>query len=107
MIRCFHQLDFIKITDKIESSNVKWRTAKSKDIFAYLLHHQNCKVGKYTLIEIHWPSIGDREAYARLYTAIYYIRAKINTMKLPIELINTTQGYELKLKDILIDVEKY
>lgn len=39
MIRCFHQLDFIKITDKIESSNVKWRTAKSKDIFAYLLLH--------------------------------------------------------------------
>lgn len=107
MIRCFKRLDFVNITDGVDSIDVKWRTAKSKEIFAYLLHHRYIEVRKDTLTQMHWPISGKKEAYAQLYTAIYHIRKTIKSTKLPIEIINSNVGYELKTNNVLIDVEEF
>lgn len=107
MIRCFKQLEFVKITDSIETLKVKWRTAKAKEIFAYLLHHQNNEVRKDQLVEKFWPDAKEKEAYSRLYTSIYHIRTSIQSANLPIDLINSNVGYELELNDVLVDASVF
>lgn len=107
MIRCFKQLDFVEITDKLINLPVVWRTSKAKAIFAYLLHHKNNEVRKDVLIGIHWPKSNEKEAYSRLYTTIYHIRKTIGLIGLPVRLVNKNAGYQLEMEGIRIDVDVF
>lgn len=53
---------------------VKWRTKKARELFAYLFHLQGAGVSKNILIELLWPDAGSKNAIALFHTTLYSIR---------------------------------
>lgn len=107
MICCFQKLSFYDHGVSEKSIEVRWRTAKAKEIFAYLLHHHGNEVRKDDLITMFWPGSIDKNAYAQLYTAIYHIRTILRRIQFPIDLVSSKNGYELKLYDTKIDIDLF
>lgn len=57
-----------------EEQEVKWRTKKAQELFAYLFHLQGKGVSKDVLIELLWPDAGAKNAIALFHTTLYSIR---------------------------------
>ncbi len=53
---------------------LKWRTKKAKELFAYLFHLQGRSVSREVLIELLWPDAGAKSAIALFHTTLYSIR---------------------------------
>lgn len=83
---------------------VKWRTAKAKELFSYLLHKDHY-VSKNELTNLFWKDYNQEKALHNLYCTIYQIKELIKSLNLDIEIINTANGYELYLNNIHHDVK--
>jgi two-component SAPR family response regulator len=77
-------------TDK---NDIKWRTKKAKELFAYLWHFRERPCPRMRIIEDLWPDIPLDKAAALLHTTIYSLRKTIKQM-----------GYE---NPIILKNEKY
>jgi len=87
---------------------LRWRTAKAQELFAYLLHNRNLFVSKDTLIELFWPDYEQKKAATHLYTTIYQVRQCLKQTELDIQLTNASggnEGYTLNLHNVLLDIE--
>ncbi|MBE1556630.1 response regulator [Sporosarcina limicola] len=71
-------------------NEVKWRTKKSKELFAYLWHHRGDAIHRARIIEDLWPGLPDDRAATLLHTTVYQVRKKIKEMGInnPIKLMN-------------------
>ncbi|MFD0697547.1 response regulator [Paenibacillus sp. GCM10027628] len=87
----------------------KWRTAKTQDLFAYLLHHRGNIVLKETLLELLWPDLDAKQAMKQLYTSIYHIRQCLKQMAIDVPIRNLTiqEGYVLDTSRIRVDVDEW
>lgn len=86
---------------------VKWRTAKARELFLYLLQNNNRFIHKGTLLEKLW---GDEEldrGYSILYTTVYNVRKALQAYSNHIELDNTNDGYILRLHDVIVDLHEW
>jgi two-component system, LytTR family, response regulator len=99
-IKCFGEF---KIRWENEEP-IKWRTEKTKELFAFLLHNHGKSISKYQIIDAVWPDIDPYKAEHQLYNGIYYIRRKLNEYGIPRETIILTGNYCLKLDNINSDV---
>lgn len=84
---------------------ISWRTAKVKELFLYLLHKREKLVRKSWLIELLWSDLEPERAYAQLYTAIYHVRKTLKKYPGFFRLENTTEGYILSTKNVVINLE--
>ncbi|MBD2846904.1 response regulator [Paenibacillus sp. IB182496] len=74
---------------------LRWRTMKSQELFAYLLHHKGEWVSKDRMIETLWPEHPHERAVNLLHTSIYQIR-KMLKEQVPAGTIEYAQsGYRL------------
>ncbi len=107
-IQCFNQIQF-QLHDEI-SQNMKWRTGKAQELFAYLLHHHDRVIDKETLIEVLWSEYDTPRGIQYLYTTIYHIRQTLKSNGLNTVLI-TSRGlenaYRLTIGDARIDTEEW
>ncbi|MCC3374795.1 response regulator [Cohnella sp. REN36] len=87
----------------------KWRTAKTQDLFAYLLHHRGNIVLKETLLELLWPELDMKQAMRQLYTSIYHVRQCLQQMGMDVQIRNLTiqEGYVLDASRIWVDVDEW
>lgn len=107
MIRSFQSLRFELSGQPLP--NIRWRTSKTQELFAYLLHNRNRFVGKNHLIEMLWPNISYKKASTLLYTTIYQVRncLKQGGINLQINSVSTEGGYILETDNLLIDVMEW
>ncbi|WP_103108360.1 response regulator [Brevibacillus reuszeri] len=107
-IKCFNYIQF-QLQDQ-EPSTIKWRTAKARELFAYLLHHRNRMIDKDTIIELLWPECDLSKGVTQLYTTIYLIRQTLKQHGLESVSItkgNLENGYKLSVGPAQIDVEEW
>lgn len=90
-----------------ELSIVNWRTAKAKELFAYLLLHEGKLIHKEDLVEIFWQEIKSERAFPLLYTTVYHIRKAISGFNEFLTLKNKQDGYILITNNILIDLVEW
>ncbi|MXP77769.1 tetratricopeptide repeat protein [Lachnospiraceae bacterium WCA-9-b2] len=57
-----------------DGKEMKWRTKKARELFAYLFHLQGNSVSREVLIELLWPESGMKSAIALFHTTLYSIR---------------------------------
>ncbi len=57
-----------------DGQEMKWRTKKARELFAYLFHLQGNSVSREALIELLWPESGMKSAIALFHTTLYSIR---------------------------------
>lgn len=53
---------------------MKWRTKKARELFAYLFHLHGRSASREALIELLWPEAGAKSAVALFHTTLYSIR---------------------------------
>lgn len=81
-----------------------WRTARSQELFAYLLSHHQEPVRKDVLLELLWPNAEYKKGFTQLYTTIYQIRKSLENAGLSVKLTNSGSDYYLDLGPHLTDV---
>ena len=64
--------------------HLNWRTRYAKEIFAYLIAHQEENVRKDVFIDMFWPEALLKDAYHNLYTHVYFIRKALQEAHIPI-----------------------
>ncbi|GGA70623.1 response regulator [Ornithinibacillus halotolerans] len=84
----------------------QWRITKAKELFLYLLLHNQKVVRKSELVEVLWPEL-DNNAYSQLYTAIYHVRKTLNPFRDHLSIKNVTEGYILTVQNTIIDVVEW
>lgn len=85
---------------------IKWRTQKTKELFAFLLHNYGKNVSKYKIIDAVWPDIEPEKADHHLYNGIYYIRKELKEFNIMEENVSIGDKYCLKLWNVDFDLEK-
>ncbi|KGX85263.1 response regulator [Pontibacillus litoralis] len=90
-----------------EKEIVTWRTKKGMETFLYLILHREQLVSKATLIELLWPDANPDKVYTHLYTTIYHVRKTLSKYNNHFKLKNKAEGYILRTKDVLLDVEQW
>ncbi|WP_235885906.1 response regulator [Paenibacillus cymbidii] len=103
LIRCFQclQIDFA------EPESIPWRTSKSQELFAYLIHRRTQPVRKDALLDLLWPEADLKRGYTQLYTAIYQIRKTLTARGIDIQIGNHEKGYLLHLNGLKLDVDEW
>ncbi|KRG16160.1 response regulator [Lederbergia galactosidilytica] len=84
--------------------NLKWRTAKSQEMFLYLLHNFGKFIHKTELLEVLWPDMDEDKSYPLLYTTIYHTRKTLHPLREHLSIKNVTGGYKLFLQNSSIDI---
>lgn len=88
-------------------STLKWRTAKARELFLYLLQNHGKFVHKSTLMEVVWGEEELDRGYSILYTTVYNVRKAIQPYADYLQLKNTNDGYILELNNVEIDLHKW
>lgn len=104
IINCFGALSFA--TEKENKLiDVRWRTRKTEELFAYLVFYHNEKMRKDLLVDLFWPHINWQRGISQLYSAIYQIRQTMQKFDFDIEIESTDQYYVLHLNGFETDVK--
>ncbi|SFM46591.1 Two-component response regulator, SAPR family, consists of REC, wHTH and BTAD domains [Gracilibacillus orientalis] len=93
--------------DKTKPEDIRWRTAKSKELFLYLLHYESKVVLKSELVEALWNEIDIDKLYSHLYVSIYNIRHSLRMFNDYIKITNIGDGYLLKLHNVILDKKEW
>jgi len=83
---------------------VKWRTEKTKELFAFLLHHQGREISKNEILDQVWPEVKVDKAVHQLHNGIYYIRKSLEKYGIERSQINISGRYSVKLGSVDVDV---
>ncbi|WP_127462253.1 response regulator [Paenibacillus elgii] len=108
MICCFNQIQF-KLPG-MDAQNVKWRTSKAQELFAYLLHHRDRTINRSVLLELLWPELEETKAAQHLYTTIYQVRQTLKNYNMDTVSINSGSleaGYKLDIGEARVDTEEW
>lgn len=98
---CFGGLSAYTADKKVRL--VEWRTKKTKELFAYLIHNMGRYVSKNELQLALWPDLPENRASALVYTSLYYIRKAFSSIAEDI-IINFNGGYMLNAEYIISDI---
>lgn len=80
-----------------------WRTAKTQELFIFLLQNHDVVIEKSAIIELLWEDYELEKAHSLLYTTIYNIRKQLSPYQEHIDLRNHSYGYLLELNRVEID----
>lgn len=86
---------------------IQWRTSKTKELFLYLLQHQNEKFTKGMIQELLWPEGDPQKTSTQLYTTVYLIRVTLRKYGTAFELQSIDGGYLLATNNVTVDVKRW
>lgn len=88
---------------------VKWKTAKSKELFAFLISNLHTYVNRDTIIDQLWPEHDYKKAKIQLHTSMSHLRKTLDSVGLEKVINFSNQSYALELDTLqcdAIDFEK-
>nr|WP_281277996.1 response regulator [Paenibacillus rhizophilus] len=104
-VRCFGHLSFDGSVGN--ERQLKWKTAKARELFAYLLHHRERWISKDILLETLWPDYPKDKALTYLHTTVSQIRKLVKEWQGQISVEYALDSYRLVLDGILCDVSEF
>ncbi len=98
---------FKEFTVYHETEQVKWKTAKVKELFAYFITYSNDSIHRDALIDALWPEVDYKRAKIQLHTTLSYLRSSLDCLGYP-EAIKFAQGsYTLQLDEFHSDAQQF
>jgi ATP/maltotriose-dependent transcriptional regulator MalT/DNA-binding SARP family transcriptional activator len=89
-----------------EICSINWRTTKTRDLLAFLVHQRN-PVSKETILEDLWPDYDFDKAQGLLHTSLYYLRQVLEKIGYP-DLVNyKNKHYQLAPNLFVTDRNKF
>ena len=86
---------------------IKWRTEKTRELFAFLLFNRGRMVNKGEIIDALWPDADPGRADHQLHNAVYYIRKTLSNYGISREQLCISGCYRLELSGIQTDVDRF
>ena len=86
----------------ITGESINFRTKKSKELMAFLIHNYNSKISSERIIAELWPDKTADKAKGLLYTTIYYLKKSLNTA----EHTFIDKSYIIKEEDFFADYKQ-
>jgi len=86
---------------------IKWRTEKTRELFAFLLHHQGREISRDEILDKLWPGIEVEKAVHQLHNGIYYIRKTLEEYGIERSLAGISGNYCLRLGAVVLDVSLF
>lgn len=84
--------------DTMEPVDVKWRTRKVKELFAYLIHFKDTKYLETSyILEALWPGLPEKNAKNLLHTSIYHLRKLLKLFNYNYSIRYKHGKYELRI----------
>jgi len=105
MLRFFHHMEFVGADG--HRHDMPWRTAKAKEMFAYLVHLGETTVTKETLIDLLWPDLDDEKGLTNLHTTVYQIRRMLKSLEVPVLLSYAEGGYRIETVGVESEVSRW
>lgn len=88
--------------------SIKWRSEKTKELFAFLLHKRGQIISKDVLLETLWFDCNVEKAVHQLHNGIYYIRKTLKEHGIDRSLIKIEGNYCLQVSDdVELDIENF
>ncbi|MDG0814458.1 BTAD domain-containing putative transcriptional regulator [Cohnella rhizosphaerae] len=85
----------------------KWRTLKSKELFAYLLQYRERWLTRDLLLEELWPSYENDKALVHLHTAVYQVRRALKALDPGAALEYSLESYRLSGERLVTDADLF
>jgi tetratricopeptide (TPR) repeat protein len=101
-VSCFGK--FKAYTQDDRENPVKWRTAKAKELFAYLIHWNGRSVSTERIMADIWPEADPEKARNLLHTNLTYVRNVLAGCGLEKSLKKIQSGYTLEPSGITCDM---
>jgi len=92
-------LRFYKENTPIE---VKWRTTKAKELFAYLVQNHEYTIRKGELTDLMWSNLPWERAHSQLYSTVYQIRKVTQQIGMPIKISSQDEFYHIIIDSVEI-----
>lgn len=105
LLRFFHHMEFIGADG--QRHDMPWRTAKAKEMFAYLVHVGETTVTKEALIDLLWPDLDDEKGQTNLHTTVYQIRRMLKSLEVPVILSYAEGGYRMETVGVESEVSRW
>lgn len=86
---------------------IKWRSEKTEELFAFLVHNRGRTISRDEIIEAIWPDTAPDRAAHQLHSAVYYIRKTLESYGIKREQVRINGCYRLDLGDADVDVEHF
>ncbi|GBF75938.1 DNA-binding response regulator [Paenibacillus sp. 598K] len=105
-IYCLGNLQIQAMPD-LAPTPMNFRTAKIRELFAFLLHHRGTPVKRDLLLDMLWPELDEKRGIANLYTSIHRLRAMLTDQagEGKVSIHYRQFGYELDMHALLVDTE--
>lgn len=88
-------------------SIIKWKTAKVKELFAYLLTHQGSYIDRDILLNQLWPGLDYRKAKVYLHTSMSYLRQLLKEYGYSEAVTFQDNKYKLTLDKFTWDIQLF
>ncbi len=103
IIQSLGKLDIIKNGTPM---NIKWRTAKIKELFAYYVHNRKREIHRNELLEILWGDMEYERALVNLNTSNYQLKKQLeNNVDKAITIQYQKDYYRLNLDNVTCDID--
>lgn len=103
-IQCMKQF-CVTLQDEKERE-IRWRTKKAQELFAYLFHLQGGGISREELITLLWPESGTKSATALFHTTLYSIRQVFTQEGRGDLIVYEKKRYSLNMQMISSDLEE-
>ncbi|WP_346355359.1 response regulator [Azotosporobacter soli] len=104
-IKCLGKFEVCSAAD---NTSLKWRTAKIKELFAFLLNHQGAFMPRDVIIESLWPEHNFDTVGNNLHTTVYRLKKIVKEAGLNISIEFSNGSYKMSVgKDIHCDASSF
>lgn len=102
-LHCLGMLRMRKADGQLSAPS--WRSAKIKELFAYLFHQRFKRVSISALLELLWPELDEQRGRMNLHTGIYQLRRVIKDAvgESCIAIRYSNSGYMMETSGLMID----
>ncbi len=103
-IYCFGKLSVYGVGSE---QPVKWRTAKTEELFAYLLQHLEQEIPKWKICEALWPEYNADKVDIHLHTTIYKMKKVLASANIQFNIQFSNGCYWMSLPQIYVDTAAF
>lgn len=86
---------------------IRWRTEKTRELFAFLLYNNGRSMVKENILDALWPEDDPERAIKQLYNNIYHIRKTLAEYGVTRDMVSIDGDYCLRLGDADYDLSRF
>lgn len=97
----------LKLYEGTKNLEIKWPTAKTEELFSFLIYHKGDIINKWNLCETLWSAKDPDSAEHNLHNTIYRLKSTLKKIGINNVIKYEAKGYKLNLNDFYCDAFEF